>query len=381
MELIDILKIMVEREASDTFIKVGTRPAIRVDGLLEYLDYDPVTQEDIQRFFSDVKTDYIEKLFNETHEADTSYELEGVGRFRVNIFWQRNKIAMVFRHVKSKIPTFEELHLPAKSLKILASKPRGLVLVTGVTGSGKSTTLAAMIEYINQNFQKHIITIEDPIEFVYEDKKSIINQREIGLDTKDFPSALKYAMRQSPDVILIGEMRDKETMEAAISAAETGHLVFSTLHSVDATQTVERIINFFPPHQHQLIRMQLSMVLEGVISQRLMRRSDGKGRVPAVELMMASPTIKQLLHDGKTTELYGAIKEGEYFGSMTFNQSLVNLVKQDIISKEDAMAAADRPDELELELRGIQKGTRSDFDFDFGQKKKKDLPSLKDFIK
>ncbi len=384
MELADILKNMVAKGASDVFIKVGTRPAIRVDGLLQYLDFDEVTKKDGDTFFSQIKNDFFVQRFEKYQEADTSYEIQGIGRFRVNTFRQRGKLAMVMRHVQYHIPSFDEINLPTKSLKELCNRPRGLVLVTGVTGSGKSTTIASMLEHINMTQKKHIVTIEDPIEFVYDDKKCVINQRELGLDTTDFPTALKSAMRQSPDVILIGEMRDQETMEAALAAAETGHLVFSTLHSVDATQTVERIINFFPPHQHNLIRMQLSMVLEGVISQRLMRKTDGKGRIPAVEIMISSPTIKDMLHDGKTTELYGAIKEGEYFGSMTFNQCLVNHVKEGTIGKDDAMNAADRPDELELELKGIQKGTRSDMDFDFGKinkGKKGPKPSLKDFMK
>jgi len=255
--------------------------------------------------------------------------------------------------------------MPVEPLSKLARSPRGLVLVTGITGSGKSTSLAAVINYINEHFNRHIVTIEDPIEFLHKDKKSIVNQREVGEDTESFSTALRHVVRQAPDVILIGEMRDRETMEAALAAAETGHLVFSTLHTVDAIQTVERIINFFPPHQHQLIRLQLSMVLEGVVSQRLLARKDGSGRVPAIEIMMATPTIRDLLLEGRTTELYKAIKEGGYFGCQSFNQSLKEIYEKDFITLADALQAADNPDELKMELKGIVKGTRAgDFDFD-----------------
>ncbi|MCA8960983.1 MAG: PilT/PilU family type 4a pilus ATPase, partial [Planctomycetes bacterium] len=248
----------------------------------------------------------------------------------------------------------------------LAAHRRGLVLITGNTGAGKSTTLASMINHVNESYNRHIITIEDPIEFMFKDRKSIIDQREVGIDTTDFLSALKYALRQSPDVILIGEMRDRETMEAALSAAETGHLVFSTLHTVNATQTVERIINYFPPHQHGLIRLQLSLCLAGVISQRLLPRKQGKGRVPALEIMINNPTVRELLMKGLTPELYGAIKDGDYFGCQTFNQSIKKLYQSDAISLDDAMSASDYPEELRLELRGVYKGTApADFNFEY----------------
>jgi twitching motility protein PilT len=260
---------------------------------------------------------------------------------------------MVMRVIKSKIPTFEELNLPPENLKKLASLPRGLILVTGIAGSGKSTTLAAMLEYINENFSKHLVTVEDPIEYVYQDKRSIIDQREIGHDTQSFVDALKYVVRQSPDIILIGEMRDKPTMEAAISAAETGHLVFSTLHTPNAMQTVDRIMNFFEPHEHNFLRVQLSQLLEGVISQRLIPTKDLSTRVPAVEIMMATPTVRELLAAGKVRELYRATREGRYFGCITFNQSVKDLLDRDLITVEDAIDNADSPEELRLELRGI----------------------------
>jgi twitching motility protein PilT len=242
-------------------------------------------------------------------------------------------------------------------LKRLASLKRGLVLATGTAGSGKSTTLASMIEYVNRNMNKHIITIEDPIEFRFEDKRSIVNQREVGADVADFSSALRQAVRQSPDVILIGEMRDAETVQAAISAAETGHLVFSTLHTVNAVQTVERIITFFPPHQHDLMRMQLALNLAGVVSMRLIKNKDGSALVPAVEMLMNTPTVRELLEQGQTRSLPKALAEGGYYGTMTFNQSLIRLFQAGNISLEDALVASDNPDELKMQMRGIQQGS------------------------
>ncbi|MDZ7816311.1 MAG: type IV pilus twitching motility protein PilT [Planctomycetota bacterium] len=259
--------------------------------------------------------------------------------------------------MKFETPSFKRLNLPVEPLVKLASERRGLVLCTGITGSGKTTTLASFLEYINTNFNRHIITIEDPIEFIFTDKRSIINQREVGMDSRSFSTALKHVVRQSPDVILIGEMRDLETMEAAMNAAETGHLVFSTLHSTNAAQTLDRILNFFPPHQHALIRTQLSTVLKGVLSQRLIKRIDAIGRVPAVEIMTNSPTVRQSIEEGRFTDLPKVIEEGQYFGMQTFNQSLVKLCKQGRISRDDALAFADDPDKLLLEFRGISKSS------------------------
>jgi len=363
MEFHEMLRKMVIEKASDLFLKVGNPPSLRIDGAIHFLDTDDLTAQDALEIFETIE-DSKKQTFPRDSDIDVSYELPGIGRFRVNIFHQRGQLGFVLRHVESKIPHFGELNLPEKQLKNLAGQQRGLVLVTGNTGSGKSTTLAAFINHINENYNKHIITIEDPIEFIFKDKKSIIDQREVNIDTPDFLTALKYSVRQSPDVLLIGEMRDRETMEAALSAAETGHLVLSTLHSVNAVQTVERIINYFPPHQHNLIRLQLSLVLIGVVSQRLVPRKKGGGRVPAIELMIQSPSIRDLLAEGKTRELYTAIREGDYFGCQTFNQSLRTLYQNDLITLEDALAFSDYPDELKLELKGIYKGNSvSDFSF------------------
>jgi twitching motility protein PilT len=289
-----------------------------------------------------------------------------VGRFRANIFRQRGRLCLVFRHVLDTIPTLEDLNLPVRQVEELASLQRGLVLVTGTAGSGKSTTLASMVEFMNHHFARHIVTIEDPIEFVFLDRMSMINQREIGFDTLDYSSALRHVVRQTPDVILLGEMRDPETVTAALSAAETGHLVLSSLHTVNAVQTVERILSFYPPHQHDQVRLQLSLVLEGVVSQRLLPRKGDQSRVPAVEVLLGTPTVRDLLYEGKTRELTKAIHEGShYYGSQTFQQSLVLLYRNGLISFDDALAASDNPDELKLDLRGITKGAAAnDFNFD-----------------
>ncbi len=366
MEFHEMLRKMVIEKASDLFIKVGSPPSLRIDGSINFLDTDEITPQDTMEVFEIIEDSKKDGFHGDQQEIDVAYELPGIGRFRVNIFRQKGYLGFVFRHVESHVPNFEELNLPSGPVLKLAEQQRGLVLVTGTAGSGKSTTLAAMIHHINEHFNKHIITIEDPIEFIFKDQKSVIDQREIGIDTTNFVSALKYAMRQSPDVILIGEMRDRETMEAALSAAETGHMVMATLHTVNAMQTVERIINFFPPHQHSLIRLQLSLILKGVISQRLIPKKSEGGRVPAIELMIESPTIKELLGAGKTPELYEAIKEGDYFGCQTFNQALKKLYQADQISLESAMAASDFPEELKLELKGIFKGAMStDFNFNY----------------
>ncbi|MCH2374281.1 MAG: PilT/PilU family type 4a pilus ATPase [Planctomycetes bacterium] len=367
MEFHEMLRKMVIEKASDLFIKVGTPPSLRIDGAIQFVDTDEITPQDSREIY-DIIEDSKKERFTAKSDIDIAYELPGIGRFRVNIFRSKGNLGFVFRHIESNIPGFEELLLPGVVLTKLATAQRGLVLVTGQAGSGKSTTLAAMINYINERSNKHIMTIEDPIEFVFKDRKSILNQREIGADTPDFIHALKMAVRQSPDVILIGEMRDRETAEAALAAAETGHLVLSTLHTVNATQTVERIISFFPPHQHQLIRLQLSLVVAGVISLRLVPKKSGGGRVPACELMIHSPTIRELLRNGDTQDLYTAVKQGEYFGCQTFNQSLKSLYQDDLITLESAMAASDYPDELKLDLKGVFKGATAnaeDFNFNY----------------
>ena len=371
-EFHNLLGKMVKARASDLFIKVGSPPSMRIDGRIRFLQDEPTTQEGAKKILHVLTKSrgglggHMDSAGHLTREIDLAYDVAKIGRFRVNVASQRGYLFFVFRTVSRALHTFEDLFLPREPLERLASVNRGLVLVTGVTGSGKSSTLAAMVNFINQSMNKHIVTIEDPIEYVFKDKRSIITQREVGHDTQSFPLAIRAALRQAPDVLMIGEMRDLETMEAAIHAAETGHLVFSTLHTVNAQQTVERIINYFPPHQHELIRMQLSMVLEGVVAQRLAPKKGGQGRVPAVELMIKSPTIVDMLREGRTTDLYKCMAESEYFGCQTFNQSIKKLYQDDLLSLEDAMKLADNPEELKMELRGIVKGARAtDFDFNF----------------
>jgi len=348
---------MIEAGASDLIVKSDGVPAARVDGKLRFLADTALSNEQVEAFGDSLLNDNERRRFANDGEVDLSYQPEEIGRFRVNIFRRQGKIGIVFRHIKQAIPSFEDLGLPAEKMERISRLRRGLVLLTGVAGSGKSTTIASILQYINEHDYRHIITIEDPIEFQYCDKNSVFNQREVGSDTASFADALKHCMRQSPDVILIGEMRDKVTMEAAITAAETGHLVFSTLHTVNAVQSVERIINFFPPEQHNLIRLQLSLNLEAVVSQRLLRCKSGSGRIPSTEILFNTPLIGDLISEGKTRALPKALRdESSHFGTQTFNQSLCELYASGKIDLEEAKMASGNPDDLELEIRGIQKG-------------------------
>jgi len=356
-KLRDFLRIMVKENASDLVLKAHGCPAVRVAGVIRFLGDQPLPPELMRSYADEVLSERGRREFTELGATDTAVVVPGVGRFRCNAFHQCGEIGFVFRAIKSEIPSFKDLNLPVDPLKRLASLKRGLVLATGVAGSGKSTTLASMIEFVNRTMNKHIITIEDPIEFRFEDKRSIVNQREVGSDVTNFASALRQAVRQSPDVILIGEMRDAETVLAAISAAETGHLVLSTLHTVNAVQTVERIITFFPPHQHDLVRLQLALNLAGVCSLRLVKNKDGTAMVPAVEMLINTPTVRELLETGQTRMLPKALNEGGYYGTMTFNQSLIRLFQAGNISLEDALASSDNPDELKMQMRGITQGS------------------------
>lgn len=355
-KLRDFLRIMVKENASDLVLKANGCPAVRVAGVIRFLGDQPLPADLVRTYVDEVLTEHGRRDFEENGASDTAVSLPGVGRFRCNAFHQCGEQGLVFRAIKSEIPSFKDLNLPVEPLKRLASLKRGLVLATGIAGSGKSTTLASMLEYVNRTMNKHIITVEDPVEFRFEDKRSIVNQREIGTDVVNFPQALRQAVRQSPDVILIGEMRDAETVSAAIAAAETGHLVFSTLHTVNAVQTVERIITFFPPHQHELVRLQLALNLAGVCSLRLVKNKDGTAMVPAVELLINTPTVRELLEQGETRMLPKALAEGSYYGTMTFNQSLIRLFQAGNISLEDALAASDNPDDLKMQMRGITQG-------------------------
>ena len=357
MNIDDLLREMVRREASDLYLKAYSPCYLRVDGKLVALPGADLSPRDVEETSDSLMDEEQRAAYRKQREMDLAFRRPEIGRFRVNIYWQQGNRALVFRSIREKIQTFEELNLPVEVLEKLSLEPRGMVLITGIAGSGKSTTLASMIEYVNRREPKHIITIEDPVEFVFADKKSVISQREVGMDTLDFHAALRHVIRQSPDIILIGEMRDLETMSSAIMAAETGHLVLSTLHTVDAAQTVERIINYFPPYQHPQIRMQLSLVLKGVISMRLLVMKGGAGRIPACEIMLSTPTIRKIIYEGRTGDLHDAIKKGGVFGMQTFNQALIKLLRAGKTTRDEALKYADNVEELELEMRGIYLGS------------------------
>ncbi len=356
MDINDLLKKAYSLEASDLHIKVGSPPILRIYGELSPLASEKkITNEDATKIARSVMNPAQIELFKKKNDIDLAYSVPGLGRFRCNVFMQRGTIGLVFRLIPMRIPTIDELNLP-EVIKKIAMEPRGLILVTGTTGSGKSTTLAAMIDLINSNRTEHIITIEDPIEYLHRDKKSIVNQREIGSDTESFSKALRQALRQDPDIILVGEMRDFETIQTSLIAAETGHLVLSTLHTIDATETINRIIAVFPPYQHKQVRMQLASILKGVISMRLVPRADGRGRVPAVEVLVATETIKDCILDPDKTKLIpDFIEQGAiHYGMQSFDQSLFGLYKSGFISYEEALRRATKPDDFVLKVKGIQ---------------------------
>ncbi len=355
MELKTLLEKMMKVNASDLHLKAGAPPVFRIDGRLVIEKSESLTPEVLKTMAYQIMTPSQQQTFERMKEMDFAIGVRGVGRFRVNIFLQRGSIAIAMRAIPMSVKRIDELNLPP-ILKEISLKPRGLILVTGTTGSGKSTTLAAMIEHINENVSKHIITIEDPIEYLFRDNLSVINQREVLMDTISFSIALRHILRQDPDVILIGEIRDRETMDVALKAADTGHLVMSTLHTLNATETINRIISFYPPHQHQHIRVLLAATLVGVTSLRLLPRADGKGRIPAVEILIATPTIKEYLLDPvKTLLIQSAIEEGYgQYGMQTFDQSIFRLYKDGLISYDDAIQAVSNPDEFKLRLVGIE---------------------------
>lgn len=341
-----LLKMMVEKNASDLHLKAGSPPMLRVDGELEPAIPQVLPPNAIRKIIESMLTEQQKAKLVAERELDFAYSVPGLARFRCNAYFQRNSWALAVRIIPSRPFSIDELGLP-EIFKYLALRPRGLVLVTGPTGSGKSTTLAAMIDYINSNRKCHIITIEDPIEFLHKDKLAIISQRELGADTHSFSNALKSALRQDPDVILVGELRDFETTQTAITAAETGHLVLGTLHTTGCANAVDRIIDIFPPHQQHQVRVQLSMVLEGVIFQNLIPKATGSGRVLALEIMTGTPAVRHLIREGKTHMLPNAIQSGAEDGMISFDQSLRDLYIQGLISYEYALAAAFNPEELE----------------------------------
>jgi twitching motility protein PilT len=352
----DLLKSAAEKGASDLHLKVGSYPVVRVDGrLLPMTEHSRLMQEDTIALAFSIMSARQKQKFKECFEIDMAYSVPGLGRFRVNCFQQRGTVGLVLRVIPVRIATVRELTLPPV-LEQVAAEPRGLVLVTGSTGSGKSTTLAAMIDQVNSSRCEHIMTIEDPIEFLHRDKKSLVNQREVEVDTKSFAEALRSALRQDPDVILVGEMRDYETIETALLAAETGHLVLSTLHTLDATETINRIISVFPPHQQKQIRLQLASVFKACVSMRLVSRADGRGRAPAVEVLRSTPYIRECIENkDKTKMIRDAIAQGtSEYGMQTFDQSLYQLWAQKVITREEALIRATNRDELRLRMEGIE---------------------------
>ena len=364
MDVNELLKAAHSQGASDLHLKVGSYPILRINGeLTPFSTENRLSQEDTLKIAFSVMSPGQREIFKKKNDIDLAYSVPGLGRFRCNIFIQRGTIGLVFRVIPMRIPTIEELHLP-EVLKKISMESRGLIMVTGTTGSGKSTTLASMLDNININKTEHIMTIEDPIEYLHRDKSSIVNQREIGNDTESFSKALRAALRQDPDVILVGEMRDFETIQTALTAAETGHLVLSTLHTIDATETINRIISVFPPYQHKQVRMQLASVLKAIISMRLVPKIDGKGRVPAVEVLIATAMIKDCILDpDKSKMIPDVIAQGAlHYGMQTFDQSLFNLYKGSLISYEEALRRATNPDDFALKVKGIQ--STSDLTFD-----------------
>src|SRR5229473_2982445 len=342
----DLLRQMKQQGASDLHLTSGSAPYMRIHGDMVKLNYRNVSADACQSLIFEILTDKQKQLFTENWDLDLSYPLDGVGRFRVNVFMQRNGVSAVFRLIPENIKTIDELDLP-EQLASLIDASEGLILVTGPTGSGKSTTLASLIHTINEKQQAHIITIEDPIEFVHQNRRCLISQRELASHTKSFGAALRAALREDPDIILVGEMRDLETISLAITAAETGHLVFATLHTTDAPQTVDRVIDVFPPEQQQQIRMQLSVTLQSVISQTLLPRADIGGRIAAFEVMVVTPAIRSLIREGKTHQLYTDIQTGGQFGMQSLDQHLLQLLSERKISYEDAIAKTSNPRDFE----------------------------------
>ena len=341
-----LLKAMVEKGASDLHITTGSPPQLRIDGRLVPLKTPPLTAVDTKQLSYSILADAQKHKFEEENELDLSFGVKGLSRFRANIFMQRGAVAAAFRTIPFKILTFQELGLPP-IVSELANKPRGLVLVTGPTGSGKSTTLASIIDKINTERHEHIVTIEDPIEYIHPHKNCVVNQREVGADTHSFKKALKYILRQDPDVVLVGEMRDLETIEAALVISETGHLAFGTLHTNSCVQTINRILDVFPPYQQPQIRAQISFVLEGVVTQNLIQKNNSPGRVLAIEVMVPNAAIRNLIREDKVHQIYSAMQVGQTkFGMQTFNQSLAQLVQKNLISLDEALSRSSDPDEL-----------------------------------
>jgi twitching motility protein PilT len=350
----EMIQQMLNNNASDIHLRVGLRPTLRIDGRLHPADDQVLMPADMEKILGQILTETQLQKFHQKREMDLALSISKMGRFRINLYKQRGTVGIAIRQVNTIIPTFEELNLPT-IVRDISNARHGLIIVTGTTGSGKSTTLASMIEYINSSRAENILTIEDPIEYIYRDKKSIISQREVGGDTDSFANALRHAFRQDPDIVLIGEIRDADTMGIALTAADTGHLVLTTLHTMNAVETISRIISFFPPHQHQQIRLLLAGTLKSVVCQKLLPRSDGPGRVPAVEIMVSTASIRECIIDQmKTPQILDLIESGAIqYGMQSFDQSLMKLFRSGMISYEEAIAHSTNPDDFDLRCKGI----------------------------
>lgn len=349
----ELLTLLIQRGGSDLHLSVGSPPRIRIDGRLVAMEFDTLTPEVAQKLIYSILTSDQIARFEKNFELDCSFGFAGHGRFRTNVFMQRGTIAAVLRVIPFEVFDFNQLGLPIKVCEELCNLPKGLVLVTGATGSGKSTSLAAMVNYINEQRAGHIVTIEDPIEFLHQNKRCLVNQREVGGDTRAFGNALRAVLRQDPDVVLVGEMRDMETIEAALTLAETGHLTFATLHTSDAVQTINRIVDVFPAHQQQQIRTQLSFTLQGVFCQQLLPRATGRGRALAAEVMICNPAIRSLVRENKAHQIYSIIQTGGRIGMKTMNQSLADLYKANIVSYDEALSVAPDPGEFQRLLKKV----------------------------
>lgn len=355
MNVNELLQVMVKKGISDIHFKSGAAPLLRVHGKLVSAGLEAFTAKNVEELADSLMSSEQRKVFEADWELDFAHSIDELSRFRINIYRQRGTTALTLRVVPLKVKAFEELHLPVEPLRKLAGESRGLILIAGVTGAGKTTTMNSILDYINENFCYNIVTVEDPIEYYHKDKKSTISQREVGLDTKSYAKALKYALRQDPDVIVIGEMRDFEAMSAAITAAETGHLVLSTIHTMDSVQTIDRILDSYPPHQQASVRSQFSNIIKGIVAQRLVMTKDGEGRIPATEILLGTSLIKKHINEGKLNEVYKAIDQGAYYGMRTFDGDLLAMVKNGLISVEEALDKASNPDDMSLNIKGIEK--------------------------
>ena len=354
MDVERLFRAMVEQEATDLFLKVGNRPFLRIHGKLVPVGEEKLSKEQIVEFATELMGPDRRQLFHADRELNFAFERAGVGRFRANVLWQKGTMALVIRRIQRLIPSFAELSLPGEVLTRLIGEKHGLILVTGPTDSGKSTTIASMLDYLNQTAARHIVTLEDPIEFQFQEEQAIINQREVGVDTLSFREGLKNVLRQSPDALFVSDIRDPETMESCLLASEAGQLVLSCIHTNNIVTTIERLVAFFPSHQHQLIRLRLSLVLRGLVSLRLLLRCDGTGRIPACEVLVATPTVRELLREGKTEQLPGVLQDSAMYGMQTFTQALYQLYRQGDVDLEEALRYADSPEELQLAVREIR---------------------------